>query len=74
MSLPLALFYYMHSGAKWQVNVALALACASFVFAVAQPVVFVGHRLTFITLAVMLLVNLAMELFVCLMALKNDWL
>jgi hypothetical protein len=58
----------------WQVNVALALACASFVFAVAQPVVFVGHRFTFITLAAMQLVNLTIELFVCLMALKNDWL
>jgi hypothetical protein len=59
---------------KWQVNVALALACASFVLAVVQPVVFVGHRFTFITLAAMQLVELAIELFVCLMALCNDWL
>ncbi len=43
---------------EWQVNVAIALACASFVFAVAQPVVFVGHRFTFITPAAMQLLSL----------------
>jgi hypothetical protein len=58
----------------WKIYVAFLMAIIASVFILSQPVVFSGYRLIFVFVAVLQLLGLSLELFICLMAIKNEWL
>jgi hypothetical protein len=58
----------------WKINAAFLMAIVASIFILLQPFVFSGYRLVFVFVAVVQLLWLILELFICLMAIKNEWL